>query len=325
MVARVDRGCWGQPNLVEVHELVHTLGGVQPDAPNATRGSHCTDEHDRMCYTDAVGVTVRTVCTGTGRENRLDCNHDDYFSTNPPAGSWLATHWNTADSAFLSASGDPPANPSRRLHGVWRPSTGEWYIRNSTQGYPAWGVPGDIPVPGDYDGDGSQDIAVYRPANGTWYIRNSTQGYPTWGVLGDIPVPGDYDGNGSTDIAVYRPANGTWYVRNSTQGYPAWGVLGDIPVPGDYDGNGTTDIAVYRPANGTWYVRNSTQGYPAWGILGDIPVPGDYDGNGTTDIVVYRPLTGEWFLRNLSPNYAWWGITADQPIPLTWAIRGFFF
>ena len=53
-------------------------------------------------------------CAGAN-DRMLDCNHDNYFHTSPQAGSYLATHWNTADSVFLTGpqgGGGGPAAPS---------------------------------------------------------------------------------------------------------------------------------------------------------------------------------------------------------------------
>ena len=50
---------------------------------------------------------------------------------------------------------------------------------------------GDVPVPGDFDGDGKTDLAVFRPATGIWYIVNSSTGaaaFYQWGLSGDIPI-----------------------------------------------------------------------------------------------------------------------------------------
>ncbi|MCA1571948.1 MAG: Ig-like domain-containing protein [Chloroflexi bacterium] len=108
--ARSDRPCWTANTAA--HEIVHNLGGVQNSAPNSTGGLHCRDEHDVMCYPDGAprGQMV-TVCADATGEDRLDCRGDDYFSTPPAPGSYLAGHWNVADSSALSRSTTPPTTP----------------------------------------------------------------------------------------------------------------------------------------------------------------------------------------------------------------------
>jgi hypothetical protein len=96
-----------------------------------------------------------------------------------------------------------------------------------------WGTGNDVPVPGDYDGDGKADLAVFQ--GGIWSILRSSDGKPTafiWGLPSDIPVPADYDGDGKTDLAVYR--NGLWIIFRSSdrmQTAVAWGgAPEDIPL-----------------------------------------------------------------------------------------------
>ena len=108
--SRIDANCWSSGESVAAHELTHNLGGVQKSAPHATPSGHCYDEADLMCYVDAKGVVMQSVCASS-QSDLLDCNDDDYFSAHPPAGSYLATHWNTARSSFLddvSVAGVPP-------------------------------------------------------------------------------------------------------------------------------------------------------------------------------------------------------------------------
>jgi hypothetical protein len=54
-----------------------------------------------MCYSDAPTLKVTVSCPVTQSIFTLDCNGDDYFSLNPAPGSYLTTHWNSANNIFL--------------------------------------------------------------------------------------------------------------------------------------------------------------------------------------------------------------------------------
>jgi hypothetical protein len=124
---------------------------------------------------------------------------------------------------------------------VFRPSTGTWYILQSTNNSvraQAFGTSGDKAVAADYDGDGKADIAVFRASAGTWYLLQSSAGFVSYqfGNNTDVPVAADYDGDHKTDIAVFR--QGVWYILQSSNGVTRseqWGTSGDTAVPAAYN------------------------------------------------------------------------------------------
>ncbi len=117
-------------------------------------------------------------------------------------------------------------NPNDTI-GVSRNSTSTFYLRNSNDaGYAdltfAYGNPGDIPLAGDWIGQGEDTIGVYRPGTSTFYLRNNNSagtpdntfqfGNPNPNY---IPIAGDWNGDGITTIGIYDKSTSIFYLRNS--------------------------------------------------------------------------------------------------------------
>src|SRR5690606_36961379 len=124
---------------------------------------------------------------------------------------------------------------------------------------------GDLPISGDFDGDGKADLAVWNPSTATFTIQQSTLG-PFQRQLdtagNERPAVADYDGDGKTDLAVYNTDFGYFLAilssgRTVLEGL---GVVDGIPVPADYDGDTKADFAVFNQPSATWTVRRSSDG-----------------------------------------------------------------
>jgi len=163
-------------------------------------------------------------------------------------------------------------------------------------------------VPGDYDGDGYEDLGVYDPAHGMWYVFYLPRGNYVYGSLfggtpeeaAATPVVADFDGDGATDVALYYL--GYWAIRYSSLGTvsviepfaDAW----CEPVPGDWDGDGITEMGVYN--DGVWTLRMGNGSVVVQefdGGPGVLPAPADYDGDGVTDLGVYDVGANQWRWR----------------------------
>lgn len=239
-----------------------------------------------------------------GNETQISPN--DSQNTSP---SWQTVEVPTVRRPKVDFNGDGKSD-----FAVYRPTTGEWWIRYNSNGNAVvaqWGNdPSDKPVTADFDGDGKTDLGIYRASEGTWWIVNSPASsaffmfIQQWGNdPSDVPVPGDYNGDGKAELAIFRRSEGTWWIVNA-QGAATpyinirqWGNPGDIPIPDDYDGDGKYDLAVWRPSNDErWILHSSTGRIVSVSLLG-IPVPGDFDGDGKGDIASYNTTNNTYFVQ----------------------------
>ena len=156
--------------------------------------------------------------------------------------------------------GDWTGNGQTRI-GLFRPSTRGWYFdingnldncKRIDVCKKSFGRSGDLPVVGDWTGNGKIKIGVFSPSTAKWALdlngdkkmgRKCAKDLciSSFGAAGDLPVVGDWDGSGTDNIGVFRPSTGEWLLDLNGNGKwdgcsvdacPSFGQAGDIPMVG---------------------------------------------------------------------------------------------
>lgn len=185
-----------------------------------------------------------------------------------------------------------------------------WHLRDSLSGGGAdttfdFGDPSDLPLMGDWDGDGSETPGVFR--DGTFILSNTLgeSGAFTvhFGRPGDVPIAGDWDADDDDDLGVMR--GGRWYLDLGLTGGPAerefwYGRASDTPLAGDWDGDGYDTPGVMRGK--WWYLENDLDPDGrastsfAYGKATDRPLVGRWNGGSHDHVGVVRGK--RWYLKH---------------------------
>ncbi|OJW21002.1 MAG: hypothetical protein BGO49_30085 [Planctomycetales bacterium 71-10] len=157
-----------------------------------------------------------------------------------------------------------------------------WYANGSRVGQAA-----DIPLVGDFDADGKEDLATFRPSTLTWTVAMSSSGGLSFdfGVnASSLPLVGNFDGPGASQYGLFDVVNGVgvWRMTSASGGLQTFnfGIAGDYPLVGDFLGLGYDQAAVYRPSTGQFLAYNkATAAFDVIATLpaNQVPVPGYYD------------------------------------------------
>jgi C1A family cysteine protease len=267
-------------------------------------------------------IVLNSWGTTAGRPNglfrlKMSMNYDNTYTYN--SSTYTQHKYYVLNAVFPPNDGDNV--------GVFRSPTHIFVLKNGTINTTViWGTSTDIPVTGDWNGDGLWDVGVFRNSTHRFILKNgSAATVVNWGLSTDKPVTGDWNGDGLWDVGVYRPLTHIFVLKNGTVNTTVnygWSGM-DIPVTGDWNGDGLWDVGVYRSLTHIFVLKNGTINTTVnYGWSGtDIPVTGDWNGDSMGDVGVYRSLTHIFVLkngtRNTTVNYGW--SNTDIPITGKWS------
>lgn len=262
--------------------------------------------------------------TADGFLARIRDTHIDSVGVFRPASTFVLTQ-STTTVVPQNATFTTQLNGAKGVAGDWDGDSidsigtftnGTWKLRNVNFPIlspfpPAFGIKtvtfgatGDLPVSGDWNGDGIDTPGIFRSSTGQFILTDSTGTTPSivrgvtkanFGTAGDLPISGDWDGDGKDSIAVYRPGTGETFFTNDDMANASTlsvtinpgidfiaflGIAEDLPFAGDWNGDGKDSLGLWRPSTTEMILSDDNINLRAvfpFGQSTDQPIAGDWD------------------------------------------------
>ncbi|GAA2965655.1 DNRLRE domain-containing protein [Actinokineospora diospyrosa] len=196
-------------------------------------------------------------------------------------------------------------------------SDGTKFVQDGWQWHARFGVDNEIPLTGDFTGDGKSDAATFvrgsagtvyvAPSDGTKFLTTGGVWQSTFATGTDIPLVGDFNGDGRDDIAsVARDttgavhvalSDGTKFAATPVQWQASFAHGTEIPAVGDVNGDDKDDIVYFTGgeaadvyvalSDGTKFATTPQKWHDTFGQDATKVALGDTDGDGKDDVLTF--------------------------------------
>ncbi|MEV8376504.1 DUF2961 domain-containing protein [Kribbella sp. NPDC056861] len=327
--------------------------------------------------TPVLGATVRksteTDFTGDGRDDVAT------FTRGTPADVFVATSTGTsfagdgvkwhdffATGTEIPQTGDFNGDGRDDLVTFTRGSTADVWVALSTgTGFAPsvlwhehFAVGSEVPMVGDFNGDGKDDIVVFTRgsaglvyvslSNGSRFVEDGWLWHGSFGLGTEVQSVGDFNGDGMDDIATFtRGSTAKVYVALSNSrsfvgsavvwnGFFALGA--ETPDVGDFNGDGRDDVVTFTGGDaadvfvgvstGGSFTGSTVQWNDFFAKGTEVPGTGDFDGDGLSDVITFTrgPLNDVYVGRSTGTAFGsglWHGnFATGTEWPMPSALRG---